>query len=45
LLNGRLKCRVKEPLAAIVDAFLEWVERNRSPETCEWYRYRLQRFI
>lgn len=34
-----------QSLAAIVDAFLEWVDRNRSPETYEWYRYRLQRFI
>ena len=34
-----------ESLAAIIDAFLEWVERNRSPDTYEWYRYRLQRFI
>lgn len=32
-------------LAGIIDAFLEWVERNRSPDTYEWYRYRLQRFI
>ena len=34
-----------ETLAAIVDAFLEWVLNNRSPETYEWYRYRLQRFL
>jgi integrase len=34
-----------ESLAAIVDAFLEWVLNNRSPETYEWYRYRLQRFL
>jgi hypothetical protein len=34
-----------ESLTGIVDAFLEWVERNRSPDTYEWYRYRLQRFI
>ena len=34
-----------QSLAAITDAFLEWVERNRSPDTYEWYRYRLQRFI
>lgn len=34
-----------ESLAAIIDAFLEWVERNRSADTYEWYRYRLQRFI
>ena len=30
--------------AAIVDAFLEWVRQNRSPDTFEWYRYRLERF-
>jgi len=34
-----------ESLAAIIDAFLGWVERHRSAETYEWYRYRLQRFI
>ncbi len=31
-------------LAAIVDEFLEWVQKHRSAETYEWYRYRLQRF-
>lgn len=25
-------------LACIIDAFLEWVDKNRSPETYEWYR-------
>ncbi len=30
-------------LVAIIDAFLDWVEKNRSPDTFEWYRYRLQR--
>ena len=34
-----------DSLAAIIDVFLEWVQRNRSPHTYEWYRYRLQRFI
>jgi len=34
-----------DSLAAIIDAFLEWVSKNRSPETYEWYRYRLQRFV
>ena len=34
-----------ESVAAIIDAFLEWVEQNRSADTYEWYRYRLQRFI
>jgi len=32
-------------LVGVIDAFLEWVDRNRSPDTYEWYRYRLQRFI
>ena len=27
-----------EYLAAIIDTFLEWVERHRSPDTYEWYR-------
>ena len=35
----------RDTLAAIIDAFLEWVIKNRSPDTYEWYRYRLQRFI
>lgn len=34
-----------EFLVDIVDSFLEWVSRNRSPDTYEWYRYRLQRFV
>ncbi|MBX3436062.1 MAG: tyrosine-type recombinase/integrase [Planctomycetaceae bacterium] len=28
----------------IVDAFLDWVQKHRSPDTFEWYRYRLERF-
>ena len=28
----------------LIDLFLEWVQRQRSPDTYEWYRYRLQRF-
>ncbi len=34
-----------ESLVAIIDAFLEWTQKNRSPDTYEWYRYRLQRFV
>jgi integrase len=34
-----------ESFAAIADKFLEWVHKHRSPETYEWYRYRLQRFL
>lgn len=31
-------------VAALCDHFLEWVRRNRAPDTYEWYQYRLQRF-
>ena len=34
-----------ESLVNIIDAFLEWTDRNRAPDTYEWYRYRLQRFV
>ena len=34
-----------ESLLAIIDAFLEWTQKNRAPDTYEWYRYRLQRFV
>lgn len=26
------------------DSFLDWVQKERAPDTFEWYRYRLQRF-
>ncbi len=34
-----------DSLVSIIDAFLEWTHRNRAPDTYEWYRYRLQRFV
>ncbi len=34
-----------ESLLAIIDVFLEWTQKNRAPDTYEWYRYRLQRFV
>lgn len=34
-----------ESLVAIIDAFLDWTQKNRAPDTYEWYRYRLQRFV
>lgn len=40
----RAKSVAPRSLAGVVDAFLEWVEKHRSAETYEWYRYRLQRF-
>ncbi len=30
--------------AVLADAFLDWVKKERAPDTFEWYRYRLQRF-
>ena len=34
-----------DSLAATIDAFLEWTEKCRVPDTYEWNRYRLRRFI
>lgn len=31
-------------VVTLADAFLDWVEKERAPETFEWYRFRLQRF-
>lgn len=44
MLQPRPKSAAPRSLAAVVDAFLEWVQKHRSAETYEWYRYRLQRF-
>ncbi len=34
-----------ESLVGIIDSFLDWVKKHRAPDTFEWYRYRLQRFV
>ena len=34
-----------ESLVAIIDAFLDWTQKNRAADTYEWYRYRLQRLV
>ena len=33
-----------DSLLSIIEAFLEWSQKNRAPATYEWYRFRLQRF-
>lgn len=33
-----------QTFVSLADRFLDWVKRKRSPETFEWYRYRLERF-
>lgn len=44
MVQPRQKPVASTSVVAIVDSFLEWVEKHRSPETYEWYRYRLQKF-
>lgn len=34
-----------DSVVAVVDAYLDWCQKHRAPDTYEWYRYRLQRFI
>ena len=34
-----------ESLVGIIDSYLDWVHKNRAPDTFEWYRHRLQRFV
>lgn len=31
-------------LSVVIDAFLDWTQRHKAPDTYEWYRYRLERF-
>lgn len=33
-----------DSFVAIADAFLEWTQQHRSPDTYDWYRYRIERF-
>lgn len=32
-------------IVPIIEAFLDWTAKHRAPDTYEWYRYRLQRFV
>ncbi len=34
-----------DSLAVIIDLYLDWCQTNRKPDTYEWYRYRLERFV
>ncbi len=45
MVQPRAQTASPESLAAIIDAFLEWNQNNRAPDTYEWYRQRLQRFV
>lgn len=47
LTSGRAKPKPKpksdRSLAAVLDAFLQWIKPRRASDTFEWYRYRLER--
>lgn len=34
-----------DSLAIIIDHFLDYCHEERAPDTYEWYRYRLERFV
>ena len=40
-----LPATASKSLLSLIDAFLEWTQKHKSPDTYEWYRYRLQRFV
>ena len=40
-----LPATTSKSLLSLIDAFLEWTQKHKSPDTYEWYRYRLQRFV
>ena len=33
-----------DSLLTVIDAFLDWTQKHKAPDTHEWYRYRLERF-
>lgn len=33
-----------EAMVTVIDRFLEWLEKNRAPDTCAWYQAQLQLF-
>jgi integrase len=41
----RARAAAPQSIAAIIDMFLESTQKHRAPDTYEWYRYRLQRFV
>lgn len=44
LMNQPKQARLESDLlVVIIDRFLEWTQKNRAPDTYEWYRYRLER--
>ncbi|MCA9026818.1 MAG: tyrosine-type recombinase/integrase [Planctomycetaceae bacterium] len=44
LMLERPKTIRRDSIYAIIEAFLDWTQRNRAPDTYEWYRQRLQAF-
>ena len=40
----KLPAALNPLVVELADSFLDWVQKERAPDTFEWYRYRLQRF-
>ena len=34
-----------DSVVAVIDAFLDWCEKHRAPDTYDWYKSRLQLFV
>lgn len=45
MLHPREQPVSSDSLAGVIDSYLDWVQKRRSPDTYEWYRYRLQRLV
>jgi integrase len=41
----RPKKVVADGVVSVIDAFLDWCEKHRAPDTYEWYKSRLQLFV
>ncbi len=41
----QVQVTTSESFAELADRYLDWVQKKRSPDTYEWYRYRLERFV
>lgn len=42
---ARSPVRYPDSVAAIIDRFLDWVQKNRAADTYVWYQSRLQHFV
>ena len=45
LAKPRKRTISSDSVLAVIDVFLDWCEKYRAPDTYEWYRFRLERFV